>query len=448
MLFLLRIAQGTSSDPKQHPSLRRRQQENNYTGTGNSKNNKEDIDDPFTIIFVSDVENKYRGHDIARSKYIINYIRDLKEEQIPFDGEYSDNIVNPKLVIHGGDMSHMWSCDNFEWFVLGGCRDYEDEYKDIWNRLYNANIPMISSFGNHDWRALVGTGNPWGDRPTEPRNEEADYINFWSNKFTQVSYQKSNKLGVGDFQYEEIPPTGKFGQSMYRATFAGVQIVNFNAAFHWQSYDDGGVYTSEDQLKRLNATLDRKMKTLFFSHYPLNSYGLEVPEKPTLDEVKAMIREFGENTHHFSGHIHVQGIREYNDAFPNFNDYVAPYPHIWRGNEPGFFAILVSPKLGILQVKTINIPGLEPGERCVPFGYLNPRDYFFGFKPEMDGLPRKVPDDADKRNVSTPRLDQQNESINKDGLFLNRDLGCHACKSGGQTWSAERKCFVCQDGLP
>jgi Calcineurin-like phosphoesterase len=290
---------------------------------------EETHNDAFTIIFISDLENKYRSHDIRRSQYVINYVRDLKDENLVFDEPFQEHTIKPRLVIHGGDVSHMWSCDNFVWFLLGGCRDPEDEYKDIWDRLYEAKIPMITAFGNHDWRARNGTGNPWEEGSDLPRDDEADLINSQSNAFTRLSYQKSRELTDGKFEFHEIEPTGTYGQSMYVATYGGIQIVNFNSAFNWQSYDGGGVYNADDQFRILSQSLDRSLKTIFFSHYPLN--GVFRQQTPSLSNVTSLIREFGQGTHHFSGHYHVQRIYTYDDAEPSFNDYVAPYPHTWNG---------------------------------------------------------------------------------------------------------------------
>ena len=190
---------------------------------------------------------------------------------------------------------------------------------------------MLTAFGNHDWRARDGTGNPWGDGTELPRDEEADYINKWSNEFTRLSYEKSQERTKGKLEYQEIPPTGRLGQSMYKATYAGIQIVNFNAAFNWQSYDNEGVYSADDQFQRLSASLDRSLPTIFFSHYPLT--GVLPGQSPSVSDVTALIGEFGEGSHHFSGHYHVERIFPYVDSISgtSFNDYVAPYPHSWFG---------------------------------------------------------------------------------------------------------------------
>jgi len=445
---------------RQQQQQQQQQQENTTASTptldASAYHDNHGDSDTFTIIFISDLENKYRGHDIDRSKYVIQYIRDIKEKQLMYDGNYSHiPITKPRLVIHGGDVSHMWSCDNFEWFLLGGCRDPRDEYQDIWNQLYEADIPMISTFGNHDWQAVRGTGNPWGQDISDhdqPRTEETDYINFWSAEFVRQSYEKSAAL-TQKLQYQEILPTGIFGQSMFRATFAGLQIVNLGSAFNWQSYDDYGVYSADDQFQRLSESLDRSMKTIFFSHYPLNKRGPLEQQSPSLSTATSLIREFGTGVHHFSGHNHVENIVRYTEKEPHFNDYVAPYPHTWNGKEPGFYALLVSKEKGLLQVKTIDIPGLEAGTKCIPWTYLNTRHHFYGFTPEKDGIPEGSPTTTTATGASS-NSDSTFRSIDMDDKRLMElfedwsdvSLCCNRCKSGRIEWSANVGWFVCGEG--
>ena len=54
-------------------------------------------------------------------------------------------------------------------------------------------------------------------------------------------------------------------------------------------------------------------------------------QTPTIYTANSVIWEFGSGVQHFSGHYHVELVFEYNDAEPNFNDYVAPYSHTWDG---------------------------------------------------------------------------------------------------------------------
>ena len=45
---------------------------------------KKRLDDTFTILFFSDLETNYRGHDIDRSRYILHYLDTLNERNLTF----------------------------------------------------------------------------------------------------------------------------------------------------------------------------------------------------------------------------------------------------------------------------------------------------------------------------------------------------------------------------
>lgn len=365
------------------------------------------------------MENKWRGHNLDRSRFVVQYIRDVKEQNFYFDGNYSQYMIDPQLVINNGDVSHFWNCHNPNYlYIFGGCRTPEDEFLDIWGQLYEANIPLISAYGNHDWRPRIGTGNPYRGTPSKPRDDEADNINRWSSIFVQQTYERSRELGVG-LEFEAVPPTGAIGQSMYRSTFRGLQIASFNAAYNWQSYDDNGVYDADEQFARLSDTLNRTQHTLFFSHFPLSATRLQ-GQTPTSEQAQRLIQEFPNGSHHFSGHYHAALVQDYE----GFNDYVVPYPHSWGSQEPGYLAVLVSPQDGILQVKPMTIPGLERGAACIPVNALNIRNQL---TPASFLRPRQT---------KHARLDRM---VGYRGL----ENGCDRCKAGQQHWSAASLGWVC-----
>lgn len=363
-------------------------------------------DDAFTVVFMSDLENEYRNHPVERSQYVLQYIRNLKyQDDLTFDGEYSLVPIDPKLLLHGGDMSHMWGC-GFSPLDSGiDCRSIEKEYQKIWqiimgggdtvkktenNETKNDNdtnhnaadddedgpyFPLLSSYGNHDYRVRVGTGNAnqWPSAPTtEPRVAQTDIINRQSQDFTKLTYELASELFDGALTFQEFKPVSNdIGQSMFRAIYKNVQIASFNCASSWQSYrstagggvdnvggDIGGssiVYEADEQLAALAASLDRDMTTIFFQHYPIAD--LIRNQQKTIN----LIQEFPRAVH-FSGHRHVQESMSYS----SFIDYTAAYPHTWDGRRPGFYAMLISPSEGILQVKNLVIPGLPDGEPCEP----------------------------------------------------------------------------------
>mmetsp|Transcript_51648 Transcript_51648/g.77072 ORF Transcript_51648/g.77072 Transcript_51648/m.77072 type:complete len:370 (-) Transcript_51648:127-1236(-) len=308
----------------------------------------------------------------------MKFLRDLAVRNYKWDAPYATSpIGTPELVLHGGDLSHTWGCENHD-----GCRNVGDEMNEVWDILYDARIPMVSSFGNHDWATAIGTGNEdmWNSaNPREARDEwiEANLVSFrtydQNNRvtmdFVDASYVKSHRVAGSNLVYEPFRPKGTpgqtvYGQSMYKITFRGIQIASFNCAANWESYDDRGVYSAEDQLSRLSSSLDKNKPTIFFSHYPID----QVSDGTVQDKMKDLIWSFPDGSHHFSGHTHVQTKRTYYDTSSNppksFSDFTAPYPHEWRGRDPGVYAVLASPTQGILQVKTINIPGLSTGDAC------------------------------------------------------------------------------------
>jgi hypothetical protein len=92
----------------------------------------------------------------------------------------------------------------------------------------------------------------------------------------------------------------------------------------------------------------------------------------------------------------------------------------------------MSRTLGVLQVKTINIPGLEDGELCIPWNYLNTREYFFGLSSSR-GITRQTWNDIARGNHTIPEtLDVSDVSC-----------CCNRCKAGKQSWSSEANWFVC-----
>jgi hypothetical protein len=356
-------------------------------------------DDAFTVVFISDLENQYRNHPVERSQYVLHYIRNLKfQNDLTFDGDdYSDVPIDPKLVLHGGDLSHMWGC-GFSPFDSGiDCRSVEQEYQDIWQIImgggdvktaatsnetkktagkddddHDDGIPLLSSYGNHDYRVRVGTGNAnqWPDSSSIDRVAQTDIINRQSQDFTKLTYELAAELFDVTFQ-EFKPVSNDIGQSMFRAIYRDVQIVSFNCASSWQSYSittskNGStttgttgsstiVYEADAQLAALAASLDHNLTTIFFQHYPIAD--LIRNQQETIQ----LIQEFPRAVH-FSGHRHVQQSTTYS----TFIDYTAAYPHTWNGRRPGFYAMLISPSQGILQVKNLNIPGLADGEPCEP----------------------------------------------------------------------------------
>ena len=321
------------------------------------------------------MECSFRNHSVERCRYVLEYIRDLAQQNLYFDDNYASKKIDPQLVLHGGDNNQQLGCRDETDTSL--CRTVQQEWDDVWKTTFEGELPLLSAFGNHDWHTAAGTGDTssqvWGD-PSEPRVERTDVVNRRAQEIVAKTYEESAKLGVVS---EEFAPMGEIGPSMYRSTFRGIQIASFNAAVFWESYDDGGVYNSDAPFNALFASLDRNMATLFFQHYPLGGacqfsdfwcscVGVFCSEyvQKTVDRIQEFPRAI-----HLAGHKHKPRTNDFSTSIfePNrysFVEYVAPYPHTWDGLTPGFYAMLVSPTEGILQVKQVDVPGLEDGEPC------------------------------------------------------------------------------------
>lgn len=320
--------------------------------------------DAFTIIFLSDLECRFRNHSPARCRYVLEFIRDLAQHDLYFDGDYADTKIDPKLIIHGGDNNHLLGCQNLPFWM---CRSVQEEWDDVWKAPFETDlpVPLITNYGNHDWyQATWGTGDTdmYG-HPGGLRLPKTDIVNSRAQDLVTKTFEEAAAFGV---ELREFTPTGDIGPSMYRATFRGIQIANFNVAVNWESYDGHGVYSSDAPFGALSGSLDRSMTTLFVQHYPLSlGYLPSGTERKIVD----LIQEFPHATL-LTGHEHRPLTQSYTTSEPDrysFNEWVAPYPHydFYSQNwTPGFYALLVSPTEGILQVKQLDLPGLEDGEPC------------------------------------------------------------------------------------
>jgi hypothetical protein len=329
--------------------------------TQQSRRTSSNAPSEFTVIFVSDVEAMYRGNRVDWCRNMVNYIKNLGREDSYFDDEFASVKIDPKLVVHGGDISDftygVWSWHKY------GKRATKFLMDRIWGQLYDAGIPMISALGNHDY----------------DEKREKIRVNDEANEFVLQSYEKSKALMGNDLSYVEYRKEGL--PSQFVSDLWGFQFVNFNLKARFQ----------QDGLKE---GIDPNKKTMFFSHYPLMQYDFE-DEDPTsdwleagwkdntFDDVVSTMRRFTTSrdprAHHFSGHLHG---RIDNINIEGVTDHVAAYPHPWLikdDNCPtdrldsGFYAILVSPTEGVLQVKPIEFSYdkyqritkcKKDGERC------------------------------------------------------------------------------------
>jgi hypothetical protein len=288
-------------------------------------------DDPFTIIFIADMEAGYRHHQDSFCSDIVTYIKDIKNKGFRYDDPlYSSYEINPEMVIHGGDISDsvdgIWKDSWYDMF-RGEPEDYIMEH--IFQQLYDAGIPFLSSSGNHDY--LPGTETPIAA----------------AKKFVSKSFEKTKALKPDDFSYTRHQADSLDESDYYTASYKGLQIATVDVGLTNEDDERGG-FISGAQWTEFQSQLDKSKPTFFFSHFP--ELRQKIDSKRHLGE---FIDDFPAGTAHFSGDTHrVNKEGKINSG--SLRDYTAPYPHPWDGLSPGFFAVLVSPADGILDVKEIN----------------------------------------------------------------------------------------------
>lgn len=345
-----------------------------------------DLDDAFTIVFISDLEDNYRGHTTHNSRRIVQSIADLKRlRNVKFD-VHPEHVVNPELVIHGGDISKdSWKCEGkfFSSSDVNDCHmrtkegmiDYQLE--KVWGPLEEQRIPMVSALGNHDWHGHLKRveGADWlGD------SKEKHMSNLVSVEFARRTYKRAAEM-TDQLSYKEYAPQKKFGQVFINAEFRGVQIANFMEDFDAKSYEfDGnkdctaagsdyglGGCTAESagsQYDEVVNDLDRSQVTLAVVHKPISPKGVPCGSDPStfttaqVDKFVGMLSEFPRGAAVLSGHTHC--FKETPHVAPNGReiiDYTAPYPWTHKNDadgKGGYIAMLISPTRGILETKRIN----------------------------------------------------------------------------------------------
>lgn len=320
-------------------------------------------DGPFTVLFIGDSEPRMRGNTDAE---VAGYVSELVSLRGPtvrtFDYDGGRYRIDPKLVILGGDIS----ADRTTSIAAD---------LPIWQQLYDNGIGFIAGFGNHDWEPRVWSDGSLGYSVAGHQSNES------TTAFTRETYRRSALL-TPHFTYQEIAPTATYGPVTFRASFRGVDIVNFNTFLYQPSYAypegwplscnplGGGagcqIYVSaEGQIERMDAALssDQQRPTLFVQHYPLSTgdgwWSDEGASGTTVAEKKARLLDMAARYPRsvlLAGHNHSAAHNTYPVAGRVVDEYVAPYFGGANGDDPsvggGFVALLVSPTQGILEVKT------------------------------------------------------------------------------------------------
>ncbi|MCP4434164.1 MAG: hypothetical protein GY812_01515 [Actinomycetia bacterium] len=332
-------------------------------GSGGPPVTLPDNGEPFTIVFIGDSEPRMRGNTNAElSAYVQNLLSYKTTTERYFDADGGIHRIDPELVILGGDISE----DR-------GTSIAND--LPIWQPLYNAGVPFIAGFGNHDWDP-----DSWGDGPGYSL---AGHLSNENTRALVAETQRRSAATTPQFTYQQFGPTSAHGPDTYLSAYRGVGIASFNTYLYHPSYFYpegwpascnpllGGAgcqryVSAESQIQALEDALDPdpSRPMLFVQHYPLttgsgwwNDYGVSgATVSQQKDRLLGLMDRFDEVAL-LAGHNHSSGHYTHNVGGRELNEYVAPYfgggngEDLTRGG--GFVALLVSSTRGIIEVKTI-----------------------------------------------------------------------------------------------
>lgn len=307
-------------------------------------------DDAFTVVFFSDVEENYRGHKHAHAQRVVDAMKDIKNEGRLFDSPFNTVSVDPELFIHGGDLSNYW---NVDWLndLFGNDDGANNAWTQTWKDFYNADIPFITVHGNHDWHEADGTLSG-GD--INDNKDTRDFVQTVMEHAASVS---------SDLTYERIEPAHSVGQSYYKVDFKGVRIglMGWEALKKSSDNDGSGPYDEDSQWTEFTNLMQADKTTLLVSHVPLDSQDDKTNVRLFMDrfeDAAALPAHNGVSypmAAHLSGHTHRWDVKGYRGSSSNkVRDYTVTYPYDNYGDsgeKRGYYALLVSPSKGVLQVK-------------------------------------------------------------------------------------------------
>ena len=313
-------------------------------------------EDAFTVIFIGDPEARMRGNTHEEISGYVRRLLELGETRHEWFrlGDGQTHEIDPSLVIIGGDIS----------------KDRQTSIEldlPLWAPFFEAGIPVLAGFGNHDWEP-----ESWGDSPSY--SLAGHRSNESTTAFTRETYRRSAEVSP-NLAYREIGPTAEHGPVTFHATYKGVDIVNFNTFLYQPSYEypagwpltcnllGGGAgcqtfVSAEPQIEAMELLLagDAPKPTIFVQHYPLSTsdgwWDDYDTTETTLAERKKRLLDMIANREQavfLAGHNHGSSQRPWPVGDRVVNEYVAPY----FGNGGGVIAVLVSPSQGILEVRTL-----------------------------------------------------------------------------------------------
>jgi hypothetical protein len=324
--------------------------------------------EPFTVFFVGDSEARMRGNSDAE---VAAYVRRLVEFRTTRADYFTHgggvHRIDPQLVLLGGDISADRSTS-------------VEADLPLWQPLFDAGIPFLAAFGNHDWEPAVWSDGSLGYSVAGHLSNES------TTAFTRETYRRSASISP-DLDYREVEPAAVHGPVNFHATFRGVDIVNFNTFLYQPSYSypdgwplscnlfAGGAgcqifASAEPQISRMEGLLrpEARRTALFLQHYPLTTgdswWGDHGASGTTLAQRKDRLLGLMAKYDHaalLAGHNHNAAQRSHLFAGRTITEYVAPYFGGDGGDDPSrggaFLALLVSPTDGVLEVRTVPAGG-------------------------------------------------------------------------------------------
>lgn len=322
-------------------------------------------DDAFTVIFFSDVEENYRGHKYSHVNRVIDAMKDIGSKNNLYDAPFNYVRVKPELYIHGGDMSNYWSVDVIN-DLLKNRDGATNAWEQTWKDFYDAGIPMITVFGNHDWHEAE---SDMSSSDVEVNEDTIDFVEWAMEHAARVS---------SDLTYERFLPDHPVGQSYYKVMFKGVQIgmMGWEALKKSSDADGSGPYAETEQWNNFKASMQADRGTLLVSHVPIDLQDDEVQVENFVGrfEDAAPLPDHNGITYpmaaHLSGHTHKWDNKGYRGSSSNkVRDYTVTYPYDNYGNsgeKRGYYAILISPTKGVLQVKQFEFTTdcKKKGKKC------------------------------------------------------------------------------------
>ncbi|MFB0985416.1 MAG: metallophosphoesterase [Phycisphaerales bacterium] len=313
-------------------------------------------DDAFTVIFIGDPEARMRGNTHEEISGYVQRLLDLGETRHEWFrlGDGRTHEIDPEIVIVGGDISQ----DRHTSIELD---------MPLWAPFFEAGIPVLAGFGNHDWEP-----ESWGDSPSY--SLAGHRSNESTTAFTRETYRRSAEISP-NLAYREIGPTAEHGPVTFHANYKGVDIVNFNTFLYQPSYEypagwpitcnplGGGAgcqtfVSAVPQIEAMESLLadDASTPTIFVQHYPLSTSDgwwddYETTDTTLAERKQRLLNMIARRTQavFLAGHNHRSSQRTWPVGDQVVDEYVAPY----FGDGGGVIAVLVSPTRGILEVRTL-----------------------------------------------------------------------------------------------